>query len=159
MPARSLIKDDVLLDLARSPVKSVDKLGKIRGLPRPVEQSYGAQIIETIAKGLSADVQTLPQKRDIEPTPQQRFRADGLWAAVQCLCAGQSIDPALVTSRQEIGELYRRLDENEPAEDLQILQGWRLQAVGQTLLDFLQGKTMLKINWSDRLITRPTPSE
>ena len=36
VPARAFLKDEVLFDLARTPLKSIEKLSGVRGLPRPV---------------------------------------------------------------------------------------------------------------------------
>jgi ribonuclease D len=154
VPARSFLKDEILLDLARTPVKSVDRLERVRGLPRPVEQAHGGEIIAVTQKGLSTPVENLPQVRDIEPTPQQRFRADALWGAVQCLCSGQSIDPNLVVSRQDIGELYRAVSAGKEPGDLRLLRGWRREAAGQTIVDLMSGKTALDLSWSETLKTQ-----
>jgi ribonuclease D len=151
VPARAFLKDEVLLDLARTPLKSVDRLAGIRGLPRPVEQAHGAELIAATAQGLATSVENLPQSKDVDPTPQQRFRADALWSTVQCLCAGRSIDPALVTSRQEIGELYRSTASGEAPGNLRLLRGWRREAVGQSAVDFLAGKSKLDLGWTDTL--------
>lgn len=155
VPARAFLKDEVLLDLARSPVKLVEKLARVRGLPRPVEQAHGSEIVAATQKGLSTPPQDLPQPRDYEPTPQQRFRADSLWAAVQCLCAGRSIDPSLVASRQDIGELYRAITSKEiEPTDIRLLRGWRRQAAGQAVLDLLAGTSQVQISWSSTLDAR-----
>jgi ribonuclease D len=154
VPARAFLKDEVLLDLARSPVKSVEKLDRVRGLPRPVEQAHGADIVAATAKGLATPAEQLPHPKDYEPSPRQRFRADALWAAVQCLCAGRSIDPALITSRHEVGELYRTLSSGAEPGDIRLLSGWRKEAVGQSILDLVAGKLKLELDWSETLRAR-----
>src|SRR5207247_4927470 len=45
VPPRAFLRDEVLLELARSPVKSTERLAKVRGLPRPIESTHGQQII------------------------------------------------------------------------------------------------------------------
>jgi len=153
VPARTFLKDEILVDLARSPVKSVDKLDRVRGLPRPVEQAHGPEIVAATARGLAMPTTSLPASRDFEPTPQQRFRTDALYAAFLCLCAGQSIDPALVASRQEVGELYRAITSGEPIEQQSLLTGWRRQATGQAMLDLLDGKLQMQLEWDEMLKT------
>jgi ribonuclease D len=156
VPARSFLRDDILLDLARSPVKSVDKLSRVKGLPRPVEQDHGGEIVAATAAALDLPPEKLPPVRDFEPTPKQRFGADALWSAVQCLCSGKKIDPNLVSSRQEIGELYRGITASQDHTDAPLLRGWRHEAIGQTILDLLAGRTCLELNWSDSLGIKPT---
>src|SRR5207302_2694528 len=101
VPPRAFLKDEVLIDLARNFVKSVDKLARVRGLPRPVENAHGAEIVAATQRALALPTPQLPESRDTEQTPAEKFRADALWAAAQCLCAGRSIDAALVTNRPE----------------------------------------------------------
>lgn len=155
VPPRAFLKDEVLLDLARQPLKSTEKMDRVRGLPRPVQQDHGGEIVEATARGLAAPVDRLPAGPDAEPTPRQRFAADSLWAAIGCVAAGRSIDPALVTSRQEAGEVYRAIAAGraEPA-DARLLRGWRREAVGQTVLDLFAGKTSLQVRWDGELRTR-----
>lgn len=149
LPPRTFVKDEVLLDLARTPIRSVDKLSRVRGLPRPVENAYGQQLVDLTHKAMAIPAQDLPEIRDSEPTPTERFRADALWAAAHCLCAGRSIDPALVTSRQEIGELYRILAAGEEPTALRLMSGWRRDALGQALIDLYHHNARLEVEWRD----------
>ncbi len=150
VPARTFLKDEVLLDLARQPAKSVDRLARVRGMPRPVEQSYGDEIIAVTARGLALPVDQLPPDRDVEPTPRQRFNADAAWSLLGVVCAGRSIDPALISSRQEVGEVYRAVSTGlSPPDDARLLKGWRREAAGQTLLDLLAGRGSVRVNWAD----------
>ncbi len=144
----------MLLDLARTPVKAIEKLERVRGLPRPVEQAHGAQILAATAKGLAVPANELPEQKDFEPTPQQRFRADALFATMQCLASGKSIDPALVTSRQELGELYRCLSTNQSLEKIPLMTGWRKNAVGKELLDLVDGKATMQVNWTESMTAK-----
>src|SRR5207237_2457085 len=118
---RAFLKDEILIDLSRSPVKTLEKLARVRGLPRPVEHAHGREIVEATQRGLATPPGKFPFARPIEPTPTERCGADAPWAAAQCLCIGQSIDPALVTSRQEIGEFDRAISEGKSTERLSLM--------------------------------------
>ena len=134
VPPRAFLRDEVLIDLARSPVKSLEKLARTRGLPRPVEAAHGKEIIDATQRGLATPPGKYPFARTHEPTPSERFAADALWAAAQCLCVGQSMDVALVTSRQEIGDFHRHAIAKTDASHLSLMQGWRREALGEPLL-------------------------
>jgi ribonuclease D len=149
MPPRSFLRDEILVDLARNPVTSVEKLSRVRGLPRPVEETYGSQIVQAIARAAAPPPQeaAVLQHAPVEETPSDKFRADSLWALLQTLSLGCGIDPNLVASRQEIVHLYRcRNDEVEP-DDLRVLFGWRRQAVGELLLQIARGQKTAQIAW------------
>lgn len=149
VPPRTFLKDEILLDLARSPVKSVDRLDRVRGLPRPVEHAHGREIVERTLRAMSIPVPELPAQRDVEQTPTERFRGDALWAAAQCLCAGRGIDAAVVTSRQEVGELFRRLSAGEDLSGLRLMKGWRREALGQRLVALHRGALTAELSWTD----------
>jgi ribonuclease D len=148
LPPRSLVKDEILLDMARSPINSEEDMARVRGLPRPVEAKYGAGIVQATQRAKNLPQERLPVMTNVEPTPDEKFRGDALFYATQCLCAARGIDPALVTSRQEIGELHRTfLADPKPNRlpDLRILRGWRREAIGQQLLDLLAGGSEIPV--------------
>lgn len=148
LPPRAFLKDEILLDMARSPVKSVEKLARVRGLPRPVEQAHGAEMVEATKRALAKPPEELPPVASpAEESPTEKHRADALWAAAQCLCIGQSMDPELVTSRQEVGKLYRSLKRGEEPEGFRILTGWRHDAVGGTLLRMVREGAEVELRW------------
>jgi ribonuclease D len=149
VPPRTLVRDEILLDMARWPIESVEDLNRIKGLPRPVESKYGSQIVQATQAAKQLPPEKWPALATHEPAPEEKFRADCLFIAAQSLAAGQGIDPALVASRQEIGEFYRVFLTGQIPENSRILRGWRRQAAGQALLDLLHGKTRINLQWKD----------
>jgi ribonuclease D len=158
VPPRSLLKDEVMIDLARNPVKAVESLAKVRGLPRPVERDYGRQIVEATARALTMPALDLPTTREYEPGPAEKFRTDSVVAATQALCAGMSIDPSLVASRLDITEFFRHVEGTSKSDAPKLLTGWRERAVGETLVKFLKGERQITLDW-DRGALRAQTSE
>lgn len=160
VPPRAFLKDEILIDMSREPNKNVERLARVRGLPRPVELAHGAEIVEATKRGLATPVTEQPQSRTIEETPTDKHRADALWAVMQCLCIGRKIDPDLVCSRQEIGRLYRQLNSGERPSGLRMLSGWRREAVTETLLELIDGKVGVELGWREGALVagRRSPS-
>src|SRR5439155_8810558 len=79
VPPRAFLKDEILLDMARSPVKTVEKLERVRGLPRPVEAQHGREIVEATLRAIATPHDRLPQQQTFEPSPTERFRADAMF--------------------------------------------------------------------------------
>jgi ribonuclease D len=130
-------------------VKAVEKLDRVRGLPRPVEKEHGAAIVEATLRALAAPSPKLPFARDDEPTPQERFRSDAFWAAAQTICAGRGVDTAVVTSRQECGELYRLLASGGDPSQSRLMTGWRREALGDALVELFRGGKQFQLAWND----------
>ena len=135
LPARAFLKDEILIDICRTLPKRTDGLSKIRGLPYPTVNADGDTILALIQRGLAKPTDGVETLRGTEPTPSQKFAADTLWTAAQAICHNQSIDPAAVTSRQEIGELHRNLITNEPVAAMRVMKGWRGKALGERLVE------------------------
>lgn len=151
LPPRTFLKESILIELARSPVRSVEKLARVKGLPRPVQQAHGQQIIQAIIRGLES---AQPQRPDeqTELTPAQRFGADSLFAVASSICAARGIDAALVVSRQEVTELYLALCTDRPLPTLRLLSGWRARVCGDKLLELIRGG-QLHLRWRDGRLT------
>ncbi len=149
LPPRSFLRDEILIDLARNPVKSLDQLNRVRGLPRPVEMGHGSEIVAAIARAAAMPQDDLPSTRQREETPTEKYRADSLWCAVEALCFGRGIDPGLIANRSEIGQLHRHLTTGEDPGDVRLLTGWRREAIGEPLLALVQRAASLDMRWND----------
>ena len=134
-PRRWILKDDVLLDLAKLAPKSLDKFDLIRGLEANTIKRYGEALLAEIAQAKTRDKNNWPILKKQQPLKQQQNAvADTLMALLRQYCDDNSISPAAVSSRKEIELMVHG------ETDLAILQGWRYEIVGQYLQDFLNGK-------------------
>lgn len=138
VPPRSLVRDEVLLAMARQPIKSVDQLGRVRGLPRPIESQYGNALLAATQRGMSLPADELPTTRNIEESAAEKFAGDALHVEIQRHCYVRGIDPALITSRQEIAELLHRRRNGQPTDDLRLMRTWRRDVAGDFAIDLLQ---------------------
>jgi ribonuclease D len=147
-PPRSYLRDDILVELAKRPPKSAADLDKVRGLPRPVEQQEGGDIVAATQRGLSVPAAECPPPHQSEETPLERFAVDSFWATAQAWCSGRSVDPNLVTSRQEIARLYRAWRGQGPAPESRLLHGWRYELLGRILEDLLRNGARITLRWT-----------
>ena len=148
VPARTFLKDEILVDLCKSRPKTIDKLTTIRHLPRPVVEHHGKEILDMVVLGLSQPPTKLEGDGDGEPSLTDRFRYDSVWAVVQTICVAQSLDPALVTSRQDTIDVYRRISSGRDVSAERLLNGWRAKAVGDSLRQMASGSLPLSAEWT-----------
>jgi ribonuclease D len=132
VPPRTLLKDEVIIALARAPVRSVEKLSHIRGLPRPVQSAHGQRIVELTSAALSKPVSS-GAEMPAEMPPRDKFHADALWASAQAHCFAQQVDPALVASRQDIVDFRRIALTGGSLHEHRLMRGWRKAALGDML--------------------------
>lgn len=145
VPPRSLIKDEVVVDIARRTPRSVDKLEEIRGLPRPVKADFGSRIVLAVEQGQAKGAPPWPKRRTQEETPAEQFRIDTLWAAVQAYCRALSVDPALLGSRGDLADVYRETQSGDAPEATAGKRGLLRQ-----LLTRVTSGEMLRFQWTDQ---------
>ena len=150
LPPRSFLRDDILIDLARRPVRSLPDLDRVKGLPRPVELQHGQEILDATLGALALPSAELPHPpKAVEESPAEKFRIDSLWSAAQGLCMGLGIDPAVAATRGDVSRLYKGLAHHEDLSSLRLMRGWRGAALGEPLLALLKGEANLQVRWHD----------
>ncbi len=133
IPARTVLRDEVVLAMARQPVKTIDKLPSVKGLPRPIETQYGADLVALTLAALDSPKSDWPAERNNDESAREKFQTDSLLAAAQAICYAQSIDPALVFSRADIADLLKKHRENQPQDETRLFQGWRNNVAGEAV--------------------------
>ena len=156
VPPRTFLRDDVLVRLARASVTKVAGLGSIKGLPRPVRERYGNEIIEATLQGIDRDAESPKQARMPEESFADRMRIDSLWSLVSIYCLSRSIDPSLVTKRRNIALFYfaslNGRSEGDARLRSNLTSGWRRELIGDLLQDLLDGKVTVELQWVDGML-------
>lgn len=140
LPVRTLVRDEVLVSIARRPPRDVERLAAVRHMPRPIAEQYGSKLLDVIEAGKQADPVEKPELHE-EPTLKDKFRTDAAWSVVQALCHCQGLDPDLVVSRREVEVFLRQAISGENFSNHRLLTGWRRHAVGDKLINVLTGST------------------
>ncbi len=131
-PPRTVVRDDLLVEIVRHSLKSEQELHVVRGLAR----RYCAALWQAIerARALPADDLPLPAEREQDPV-QVGLVANVLGAALVDFCNRLQLAPNLGASGQDVKLLVRArlLGLPAPAESV-LSRGWR----GAHLLPHLQ---------------------
>ena len=146
-PRRWIIKDEIMLDMARFMPTSMEKLSRIRGYEARDIQRDGAEVLQQIANAIETPEAEWPiMKKPIPLTNQQEALIDALMALLRKYSDECSVTPSAIASRKDIERLVRGED------DLPLQQGWRNEVVGHYLTDFLDGKLKLMADHQHILI-------
>jgi ribonuclease D len=142
-PARTVLRDDLLVEIARRSPKSDRDLHVVRGLAR----RYAGPLWEAIerARALPAEELPLPAEREQDPV-QVGMVANVLGAALADFCNRERLAPNLVATGQDVKLLVRArlLGLPAPAESL-LSHGWRGRHVLPHLEALLDGRRSLTI--------------
>jgi ribonuclease D len=142
-PPRVLIRDDLLIELARRNPKSVDDVAVVRGMAkRFVTLTWEA--IEH-ARKLPADQLPLAIERDQDP-PQVALIVNLLGAILNDFCAREQLALSLTATVSDMKELVRAKMQNDKVPDSNLLvTGWRRDFVLPILQEVLEGKRSVRI--------------
>ncbi len=146
VPRGRILRDEVLLQLARHPPKTVEELRSLRGVhPSEVERN-GDQVIATIQSALALPPSTWPNvPRDRKPEPESTGLVELLQAVLKARAAAEGIAPSLLATTADVQTLVEGTQQRIPV-DLPLLRGWRRQLVGELFLQVLDGTVLVSVN-------------
>jgi ribonuclease D len=142
-PARSLCRDDLLIEIARrNPTRPRD-LQVIRGLPRRDHEA----ILRAVEEARAIPLNECPAlaERDQDP-PQVTWVVNILLAVLGDFCVRRRLAPNLVASHYDVKVLVRAYFQGAPPPPESLLtQGWRSIHILPELQAILEGKRSLRI--------------
>lgn len=141
-PARSLIRDDLIVEIARrNPMRERD-LDVVRGLPK----RNLAAIVQAAESARELPVERLPavMERELDP-PQLGLIANVLTAVLGDFCSRRRLASNFVATSSDIKLLVRSRLQGVPFADSILCQGWRGTHVLPELEAILAGRRWLRI--------------
>jgi ribonuclease D len=142
-PARTILRDDLLSEIARRRPQRERDVQVIRGVPR---RDLTA-IVETVRQALELPLEACPPLvgREQDP-PQVPLLAGVLGAVLGDYCARHDLAANLVASGQDVKALVRaRVQGVAPPPECLLTQGWRAQHILPELQAVLEGRRNIRI--------------
>jgi ribonuclease D len=142
-PPRAILRDDLIADIVkRNPQKAQDILA-FRG----IQHRDSEEIMAAIQKARALPLDTLPIQDETKPdAPQVGLIGQVMAGLLGDLCNRKSLVPGLVATASDLRELVRsKIDNTSLSGTNSLAKGWRLKHVFPVLMDFLEGKTSLRL--------------
>jgi ribonuclease D len=144
-PLRAMMRDDVLVEIARRRPKQARDLEVLRGFPQAKNRRVVREILEILEETAKTPKSEWPKPvARREETPMGKAMLDLLSGTMQAICHEERLSWSLLGSSQRVRDLLDfhagRLKEKPP-----LLQGWRAEFIGQRLLDLLEGRSRLHV--------------
>lgn len=152
VPPQTWLKDPILLRMAKERVKTIDQLHNVRGLPRPVIEQHGQDLLDAVLRGKSISLEDFQSYRVIEESPQEEIRINGLWSLARLLCHSQGVDSALVMHRRDVADCYHNLTRQHAPRLPKIMEGWRKILVGDPLTRITRQESSLDVTFEDNRV-------
>lgn len=142
-PVRSVVRDDLIVEIARRNPKDEHDLAVMRGLAKRDFPEL-LQVVQQ-ARDLPADQTPDILHRDEDP-PQNAVLAGLLSAVLGDLCSRLGLSQSLVASSADLKQFIRCSQRGEPLpETSPLAAGWRAAAIAPELRDVLAGERSVRI--------------
>jgi ribonuclease D len=143
-PARIVLRDDLLVEIARRGYATTDALGSLRGVPRAELPG----IADAVRRGFAVPPAECPEpdERENDP-PHVTLLASLLTVVLSEWCARHELGASIVATSQDLKNLVRA---HQPGgalpADYSLARGWRGAVVLPELAAFLTGRRVLRVD-------------
>src|SRR5690606_21747240 len=147
-PPRQVLRDDLIVELARRRTSDAKRIVAVRGFERRNFRRVVPQIGDAIERALKLPQAQcpLPTRRD-NSNNQRGPLGQFLTSALNSICQAAEVAPALVGTASDVRELIAygmgELENGDGPPSL--ARGWRAEVIGKTLDELLAGKLVIRI--------------
>lgn len=147
-PRRWILKDEVLVDMARRGPSDIAGLEKIRGLESNSIKKNAPALLEVIEQARATAAESWPlRKEGRRLSSAQDALVDLLMAVLRLRAVENEVSPAVLASRKELESLVAG------STDCPVLHGWRGELAGHDLQAVLSGEKVLSVSDGRLLLT------
>ncbi len=151
-PQKRLLRDDLIVELAKRKVDSPERIMAIRGMERSAVRRKADELAACVRRGLEAPPEHMPRSPRHNVPSQLNLLAQFLAPALGTICRRAEIATSLVGTASDVRELvadHMGLSNSgngaENGTEPALAQGWRAGLVGNVIADLLDGKKSIRI--------------
>ena len=146
-PARYVLRDDLIIEMARRATAVPAQILSVRGMERGDLRRRVDELSDAVRQALELPEDQLPKPIRRERTQEYSVLGQFLFAALGSLCREAELAPALVGTPSDIRDLIAyNAKEVKPATHVpRLARGWRAGFVGRLFDDLLAGKVAVRV--------------
>ena len=148
-PVRRILRDDLIVELAKRRTADVKRIRAVRGLERGDLRRRLGELSAAIGRALELSEDECPEAIRRERTPPLSVLGQFLFSALGSVCRQAHLAPNLVGTPNDIRELIVYRTENSKGNGPsppKLAVGWRGEFVGRLFDDLLAGKTSIRVD-------------
>jgi ribonuclease D len=149
IPPRRVLRDDLIVEIAKRKSDNVERIRGIRGMQRSLKRETIGEIAACVRRGLDVELDEF-ERRTPESMPSQlNVLGQFLSPALSSICRNANVATSLVGTASDVRDLiaYRMgfgcVEGDEPLPVL--ARGWRAELVGHLIEELLAGKKSIRI--------------
>lgn len=142
VPPRKILRDDLIIELARRGTADPRRVASLRGMEYRNTRQAIPELASVIEEAILDPPPNWPRKHRYGKGQPAGMLTQFLSAAMAFICHHQHIAPMLVATSEDLRDfvLYRLDREADQSNPPSLLRGWRAEIVGRDLDDLLEGK-------------------
>jgi ribonuclease D len=145
-PARRVLRDDLIVELAKRGSADPKQIQAVRGMERGDLARRVNDLSACIGKALELPDDECPRRIQVDQMPQLSVLGQFLFAALGSLCRESELAPALVGTPNDIRELIvQRTHQVKSKKTPRLAKGWRAHFVGELFDELLDGKIAVRV--------------
>jgi ribonuclease D len=146
-PLRQVLRDDLLVEIAKIHPRTPRELEHVRGMERRDYRRCTDAILAAVQSALDLPESELPEKSESHRSyPDTEALGKLLAIALANRCADLSISTSLVGTAADLQDLIRwHVFEKHRGPRPRLMQGWREEVCGDLLADLMDGKISLRV--------------
>jgi ribonuclease D len=163
-PTRRVLRDDLIVELAKRRSADPKQIRALRGMERGDLQRVLPQLAAAVQRALDLADEECPRQAERESTGQLTVLGQFLSSALGSICRSAELAPSIVGTASDVRDLIAyRLElsgGNGRSEPPLLGRGWRAEVVGRQIEDLLAGKLAIRIGdplADEPLIFEPLP--
>lgn len=148
LPPKRILRDDLMVELAKKKTADQDKIRAVRGMLHGQLKKAIPDIADAVARGLEAPTDELKGSRRKPPPPQLNLLGQFIAPAINSLCNRSDLATAMACTATDIREQisYHLGWSHKSDPPPKLSQGWRAELIGNLIDDLLEGNKAIRIS-------------
>jgi ribonuclease D len=148
LPPRRILRDDLLVELARRGTSDPKRMSSLRGMEHRNLRPLVEEMAKVIDEAKDAPAPKWPKRTRYGNSQPAGMVTQFLGAALAHICKSRRIAPSIVGTADDLRDfvLYRTERQNGDVPPPALLLGWRASIVGRFLDDLLKGELGLALS-------------
>ncbi|KAA5546868.1 ribonuclease D [Roseiconus nitratireducens] len=145
-PVRRVMRDDLMVELAKRGSADVKKIRSIRGMDWRGYSAHYGDIAAAIEDALAVPDDQLPRRRRRSRSVISPMLSQFLSTSMACISRQNKLAPSIVGNTDDVKEvLGYELDRKDDDATPSLLTGWRGEIVGKTFRKLLSGDVAIRV--------------
>lgn len=145
-PPRQVLRDDLIVELAKRRSADVQQVRAIRGFERRDFKAIVPDIAHAIGRALALPETDFPEVVRQESSPQLNMLGQFLSSALTSICRDAHVAASLAGTPNDVRELIAyRLGQANSKHPPALASGWRSEVVGHLIDELLTGEKCIRI--------------